>query len=148
VVLGCAAVSSWPGPAASSRQGWAKGSGSVIWMVPSWMVTKSSVTVRSSQVSRAMFSACCPKTRMRIAAARSRVSSALVWMICWSALSCPILGSLGLVPRRCGTMVSPAGAALVLMAHLRKRPAMRLVVGPSDCQTSRWDCCRSGSLMW
>lgn len=128
LVLGCAAASSWPGFAASSRQGCARGSGNAIWILPSWTVTSSSVTMTSSQMSRAMFSACCPKTSTRIAAARSRVSSSLAWMTCWSAWSWPGLGSRGLVPRRCGMMASPAGAVLVLMAHLRKRSAMRLVV--------------------
>lgn len=39
LVLGCEAVRSWPGFAASSRHGWASGSGSTIWIVPSWTVT-------------------------------------------------------------------------------------------------------------
>jgi hypothetical protein len=55
LVLGCEAVRLWPGFAASSRQGLSKGSGRAMWIVPSWTVTSSSVTVTSSHVSRAMF---------------------------------------------------------------------------------------------
>jgi hypothetical protein len=75
-VLGRDAVRSRPGFAASSRHGLSRGSGRAIWMDSSWMVTSSSVTVASFHVSRAMFSACSPKMRMRVAAALSRASAA------------------------------------------------------------------------
>lgn len=128
-VLGCEAVRSYLGLAASPRHGSASGSGSAIWIVPGLMTTSSPGIVTSSKSDVRVFSPLSdsededrggPVTCFESVIATTRLS----------AWSCPALGSRGLVPRRCETIVSRLGHPHRSRARTEQRPRTPVTVAP------------------